>query len=537
MMHDASAPADPTQSSAVEIAARVASGEWTATAVLEAYLARIEALNPRLNAVIWPTFAAARVAARRIDDLRLSGKPLGPLAGVPLTVKDSFELAGTPATLGIGKRRDQFASQDGPIIERLRRAGAVIVGKTNVPQIMLMYETDNRAFGRTMHPENSERGPGGSSGGEAAAVAARLSAAGLGSDLLGSLRQPAHVCGVHTFKPSIYRATTIGSVNTLAGMEAMVAQPGPLARSMSDIVAILQVMFQEPFDDPFTVFVPWRDPATVDVSKLRIGIWDDDAMFRPSPAVGRVVREAGEALRSAGADVVPFALPDTEAGFRLCLGLLAAAGGDNVRRWLDGERPTAPVARMLRIWGMPSQVRAALCHTFDALHQPWRAKVVRWSRSCRTSEYWDLVHARREYIRRALAAWHEAKVDVILTPPHGLPALRHGTASDTITSAVYAFVPSLLGVPTGTVAASRVRRGEESDRPATKEHVAKTARLVEHGSEGLPVGVQVLALQGRDEVGLAVMQALERHFASQTDFPPTSLRGLAAETVAQKQSG
>jgi fatty acid amide hydrolase len=144
------------------------------------------------------------------------------------------------------------------------------------------------------------------------------------------------------------------------------------------------------------------------------------------------------------------------------------------------------------------------------------------------------VHSRREYVRRALSAWREAKIDVVLTPPHGLPALRHGTSSDTITSAVYPFVPSLLGVPTGTVAATRVRPGEECDRPATKEHVGKIARLVEHDSEGLPVGVQVLGLPNRDDVALAVMTALERHFAAQPDFPPTSLRGLAAETVAQK---
>ena len=458
--------------------------------------------------------------------MRQRGERLGPLAGVPITIKDSFDVVDTPSTLGIGRRRDRLAAHEGPIVERLRRAGAVIVGKTNVPQIMLMYETDNRAFGRTLHPENAERGPGGSSGGEAAAVAARLSAAGLGSDLLGSLRQPAHACGIHTFKPSIYRATALGSINTLGGMEAIVGQPGPLARHMVDVETLTRVMLEEPFDDPYTTFIPWRDSSTVEVSKLRVGVWDDDPMFRPSPAVRRAVQEAAEGLRAAGAEVVPFSPPDSEEAFRLCLSLLAAAGGDNIRHWLDGERPTSSVARMLRIWGMPSQLRSALCHTFDALGQPWRAKIVRWSRRCSTSDYWKLVLDRKNYVRRALAAWRASKVDAVLTPPHGLPALRHATASDTITAAVYQFVPSLLGVPCGAVAATRVRPGEESDRPSNKEHVGKIARLVEHGSAGLPVGVQVMGLPNRDDVVLATMQELERHFAAKPDYPPATLRVL-----------
>jgi fatty acid amide hydrolase len=178
---------------------------------------------------------------------------------------------------------------------------------------------------------------------------------------------------------------------------------------------------------------------------------------------------------------------------------------------------------MLRVWGMSSQVRAAFCRTFEALGQPWRAKLVHWSRKCSTFDYWGLVHASRGYIRRAVGAWRAAGIDVLLAPPHGLPALKHGTSSDTVTAAVYLFVTSLLGLPSGTLAASRVRAGEESVRPASKEHVAKTAKFVELGSAGLPIGVQVSALRGNDDVCLAVMQALESHFSTQPDYPPTSV--------------
>lgn len=523
-MHDsAAADSDLTTLPAVEIARRVASGETSAVAVLDAYLARIEALNPRLNAIITPTYESARATARHLDEMHRRGETPGPLAGVPMTIKDSFHVIHTPTTIGIGSRRKEPATEEGPVVERLRRAGAVFLGKTNVPQIMLMFETENRAFGRTPHPESTARGSGGSSGGEAAAVAARLSAVGLGSDLLGSIRQPAHACGLHGFKPSINRASRLGSLNTLAGMEAIVAQPGPLARHMSDVVAVSRVLLEEPYDDPLTVSYPWREPQAVDVARLRVGVWDDDPMFAPAPAVRRVVGEAAAALQAAGAEIVPFAPPDTEEAFRICVGLLAAAGGENARLLLDGEKPMPGVARMLRIWGMSSQVRGAFCRTFDALGQPWRAKLVYWARKCRTIDYWNLVHASRAYVRRAVGAWRAAEIDVLLAPPHGLPALKHGTSSDTITAAVYLFVISLLGLPCGTVAASRVRPDEESTRAASKEHIAKTAKSVEAGSTGLPVGVQVSALPGRDDVCLAVMQALESHFAGQPDYPPNSV--------------
>jgi len=521
-----SGDADLTKMSAVAIADGVRSGALSAVEVLEAHLARVTALNPRLNAVIFPTFDAARETARGIDEARVRGEPLGPLAGAPLTIKDSFHVLDTPSTIGIGSRRGKMATADAPVVARLKRAGGVIIGKTNVPQIMLMFETDNRAFGRTPHPESDERGSGGSSGGEAAAVAARFSSVGLGSDLLGSIRQPAHACGVHGYKPSIHRVSMVGTVNAIRGMEAIVSQPGPLARRMVDVTAVTRLLVEESYDDPFTSVEPWRDPAGVDLSKLRVGVWESDPMFTPAPAVRRVLRESADALRVAGADVVRFAPSDTEEGLRLCLGLLAAAGGVHARRMLDGERPTPGVARMLRVWGMSPKLRSALCYTLEAFKQPWRAKVVGWSRHCSVAEYWDLVQARKDYVRNCLSAWRAAGIDVLLAPPHGLPALRPGTSSDTITAAIFAFVPNLLGVPCGTVAASRVRDDEESDRAETNEHIAKTARFVERGSRGLPVGVQVAALPHRDDVCLAAMTALEAHFASRPDYPPASLAVL-----------
>ena len=178
--------------------------------------------------------------ARAIDDCRRRGEPLGPLAGVPITVKECFQLTGTPTTLGVRRRGEShetvpLATTDGPLIARLRSAGAIVVGKTNVPQLMLLYETDNPVYGRTNNPWDMGRGSGGSSGGEAAIIAAGGVPLGLATDLGGSIRQPAHVCGIHGLKPSGGRLTCVGSSSAFTGFDAMPIQPGPMARHVEDL--------------------------------------------------------------------------------------------------------------------------------------------------------------------------------------------------------------------------------------------------------------------------------------------------------------
>lgn len=508
----------------VEIAAAVRSGALSAVEVLETYLARIDALNPRLRAIVFPLYDEARARAREIDAARRRGETLGLLAGVPVTVKDSFDLRGAPTTIGLESRVSHRAEADSPVVARLRQADAVLVGKTNVPQLMLMFETDNRCYGRTLHPENPHRGAGGSSGGEAAAIAARFAAVGLGSDLLGSIRQPAHVCGVHGFKPTMNRTSMAGSLNALRGMEAIVSQAGPLARHVVDATAFAKLLLEEPYDDPFTTALPWRDPATVDLSRLRIGVWDDAPMFQASPAVRRAVREAADVLRGAGAEIVPFAMPDAETAFRYCIMLLAANGGRTAREMIGREKPLPGVELMLRVWGLPPLMRPAVAAAFEARGQKWRGKLTRWARACSAGEYWQLLQARKEYVRGVMQQWRAQQLDVILAPPHGLPALRHGTATDVVIAGVYSFVANLLGVPAGTVAATRVRPDEEGDRPPGRQLNEIAARLNDAESVGLPVGVQVLALHGRDDVCLAVMQALETEFAKRPDYPPNSFR-------------
>ena len=521
-----------TSLSAVAVADAVRSGQLSATEVAEAYLQRVAEKNPHINAIVAPLYDEALATARKIDTARTQGEPLARLAGVPITIKESFDVLGTPTTLGIAARNPYRATTEGPIVRQLRAADAVIIGKTNVPQYMLSSDTDNFVYGLTRHPERGDRGPGGSSGGESAAVSARMSAIGLGSDLLGSIRQPAHACGIHGFKPTMPRFSMVGARNCLGGMEAIIAQPGPLARNMCDVKAFMEVLAHtndvphhdvyHHGNDPYAVPFAWRDPAQVDVARLRVGLWETDPMFTPSPAIRRVVRQAGDILRRAGAEVVPFQPYDSEQGWLLCLQLISASGAANVRRILDGDRPNVNVARSIQVWGMRDWQRNLLSAILERLGQPWRAKALRYCRGCNAAEYWGLVQKRKDYVREATAQLHRERIDVMLAPVNGLPALLHRTSNEILPSYVYAFVPSLLGIPCGTVAASRVRPGEDTERPLSKELVAATARRIDDGSVGLPVGVQVAGRLWRDDVTLAVMQVLEDGFRQEHDYPPAT---------------
>jgi len=508
---------------AVDVASQVRSGALSALDVTETYLARIDRLDPRIKAICVRMDDAARQAARRIDEARARGEPLGPLAGVPMTIKDCFDVLGTPTTLGIGRRTHCLPAEEGPLVRRLRAAGAVFVGKTNVPQIRLSYETVSSVVGRTTHPERADRSCGGSSGGAGAAVGARFSALGVGSDLLGSIRQPAHACGTHGFKPTMPRCSMRGAATTLLGMEALVAQPGPLARHVADVEAFMNVAVAGDGDcDPYCMPVPWRSPDDVDLSKLRIGVWEQDPMFVPSPAIRRAVREAADDLSRAGAEVVPFPLPESERAWRISLAVLAASGGASARRLLDGETPIPMVARALRVWGMSPMVRAFSSAMAERMGQPWQAKLLRICRNTTAAGYWELVRDRKEYVQSMATLLAKERIDAVLSPPHGLPALLHGTSAETLTAGVFTFVPNLLGLPCATLAATRVRPGEESERPKSRELSQHASWRVEQGSAGLPVGVQIASLWWREDVCLALMRRLEAYFKSQADYPPHS---------------
>jgi amidase len=315
--------------------------EVSVVEVVDAYLARIEALNPRLNAVV--TFAPdARERAADADRRLASGADVGPLHGVPFTVKDIIDADGLPTTLGLPARADSIAQRDATVVERMRAAGAILLGKTNCPPGGAGGDTVNDLFGRTLNPYDEGHLAGGSSGGEAAAVAAGLTACGIGSDSGGSLRLPAHYCGVATLKPSAGRVPLTG-VHEEGGPIGALADPrtqvGPLARSVADLALLLAVLAGPDGHDAGLAPVPLADPATVGLRKLRLAVHTTDGEVPPDAATAAIIEDARRSLERAGMRVVERSLP--------------GGGHDLTRRiWrsYDGALSSLALHEVLREW-------------------------------------------------------------------------------------------------------------------------------------------------------------------------------------------
>ena len=493
---------------AQQIARGIASRDFSPREVVSSCIQRIEASQAAINAVVVPRFEQALKEADLAEVACSRGDPLGPLHGVPITIKESFDLTGTPTTAGLTHRADHRAKIDAAVVARLRRAGAIVLGKTNVSQLLLHDACSNPLYGQTNNPWNLDRSPGASSGGEAAVLAFGGSALGLGSDIGGSVRLPADACGVVSLKPTSGRLPGDGHISLFPAQESLMAQPGPLARSVTDLLLAMRVL---------TVVDP-RPIQTLDVAGvrgLRIGFYTDNGVIAPSPAIRRAVTDAARALDARGFSVQEWQPPNVELMWWVYLALLITGGLTKVREVSRGSKLSWIVRQML-LTGMLPGVSFRVASTI--LRIAGQSRMADGIRYC--AEPYEQVLKRREHVcRDFMNAMDAARVDAILCPVFPTPALRHRVSPFIVDCLTYTAIYNLLGMPAGVVAATRVGDGEESDRRPGLSLTGRAARKVEVGSVGLPVGVQVVARHWREEVVLGVMSLLEEHFRAQPQHP------------------
>jgi amidase len=318
-----------TRAPAIALARRIAAREVSAAEVLEAYLARIAAVNPAINALVQLDEEGAWDAARAADAALARGAAPGPLHGVPFTVKDNLSAAGIVMAIGAPERAGAVPDTDATAVARLKAAGGILLGKTNCPPYGGGIETDNDVYGRTNNPYDLERTPAGSSGGEAALVAAQGSACGVGTDSGASVRLPAHFCGLACLKPTAHRVPVTGVLDDEGQIGALGdprTQLGPLARSVADVAVILEILAGPDGRDGGVPPVPLRDPHDVPVRGLTVAVHTDDAIATPTPETVAVIGAAAEALRAAGATVVEARPPG--GGHELTIEVWRSYGGD-----------------------------------------------------------------------------------------------------------------------------------------------------------------------------------------------------------------
>jgi fatty acid amide hydrolase len=516
------APAHALQDmSACEIAQRIAARDLSAVEAVDHFVARLKVVNGKLNAVTVDLSESARKTAAEVDKKLSRGEKLGPLAGLPVTIKECFDLAGTASTFGLSSRRGEIESVDDPYVAALRAAGAIPIAKTNLPQLMFYTETDNPLYGRTNNPWDLERSCGGSSGGEAAVIAAGASPLGLGNDIGGSLRIPAAFCAIASIRPTAGRTPDHCAHGLPVGQTGIVSQVGPMARYVEDVVMGLRVLerARDPFVDPGPEL---GDAAAVDLSRLRFATFTDDGEFPVAPAVKRAVAEAAHILTAAGAKAVAWKAPPLSRANDLLFAVLSADAGQALRRLLRGNRVDRRLRPLLLIAGMPLWLRDVAGLALDALGQRRLARNLRRFAPGTADAYWQTVEAITAFRRDMLQSLEKADggpIDFILCPAYPLPALRHGATEMLPMPGAYIPLANITGFPAGVVPVTRVRSNEESDRPPSRDLLDRIAREAERESAGLPIAVQVIARPWREHVALAAMATIEAAARRQPDYP------------------
>jgi len=388
---------------AVVMAERIRKKEISPVELVEAHLERIERLNPRLNAYVQVDAEGARRAAHEAETAVIKEKTLGPLHGVPISIKSSIEVAGMRCESGTRLRAGFVPTQDAPVVARLRAAGAIVLGVTNTPELLMAWETDNLLYGRTNSPWDLERTPGGSSGGEAAAIAAGMSAGGVGSDGGGSIRVPAHFTGICGLKPTPGRIPATGHFPVSAGPFASIGVVGPMARTIADLKLLFEVMQGPDVGDTCAAPVPLRWLSPEEAKNLRIGYFEEDGRTPVTAETRATVCAAAEALRSAGFQVERFQPQGLEQARQLWWKYFVLAGGMLLRPLFKGrEADPSPILKQF----------LELCAAEPAL----------------TAETLLDAWIQRDLLRTQFFAQMQ-HYPILLCPAAAIPAFRHGERS------------------------------------------------------------------------------------------------------------
>ncbi len=448
-----------TDLTATQLAEAIRSRRTSSDEAVRAFLARIDEVNPKLNAIVVLCRRSALEEARRADEAVERGEELGPLHGVPITIKDAYEMSGVVSTGGTLGRKDFVPDRDATVVARLKQAGAIVLGKTNLPEISMGFESSNLVYGRAKNPYDTGRTPGGSSGGEAAIIAAGGSPLGVGSDAGGSIRWPAHCCGIAGLKPTTGRIPRTGHWPPFGGVFSLVTQPGPMARSVRDLALALPILAGPDGRDPTVVPVGLGDPDRVPLGRLRVAFHTSNGVATPTEELKEaVLRAAGLLEKEVGTveEDRPQALEGTPA---LHASIMGADAGQVARAILrEAGSPEMDPDLKARIAMMPSE--------------PVSVK-----------KFMDDLAELEEYRSRMIGFMQG--YDVMLGPAAPVPAALHHHGYDGFPeSGSYSHAYNLAGWP------ALVIRGGTSP-------------------EGLPLGIQVISAPWREDVVLAVGAYLE----------------------------
>lgn len=452
--------------SAAEMAEHIRKRSFSPVELVQAHYNRIRQRNSLLNAFVDLDEDHALEQAHYAEGAVMRGDPLGSLHGVPVSIKSSIDVAGMRCEAGTRLRAGNVAAHDAPLVARLRQAGAIVLGVTNTPELLMAWETDNLLYGRTNNPWDPTRTAGGSSGGESAAIACGMSAGGVGSDGGGSIRVPAHFTGICGLKPTPGRIPCTGHFPPSGGPFALLGVVGPMARTIADVELLFRAMAGPDDGDPSSAPVPVRTVTAEELRFTRVGWFEDDGRTPVTQETRFAVQAAAQHLQRAGFEVEPFRPTDLETARQLWWKFFGIAGGMILGPMVEGhEHDISPILNEFTCW-----VREEPSHTGNTLLSTWLG---------------------RDEVRGKILS-QMRQFPILLCPVAAIPAFKHGERSWVVQGKTVKYLDAwsytewfnLLGFPAAVV-------------PITKS------------PEGVPIGVQVVGRPWEEELVLHVAAQLE----------------------------
>jgi len=459
----------------------------------------------------------------------------GPLHGLPVSFKDQYDITGYDSTIGYTQWTNDPATSDADLVKLTRAAGGIPLFKTNVPQTMLSFECSNPLWGRTINPYSAAHTCGGSSGGEGAALAMDAAAFGWGSDIGGSLRMPAHYCGIYALKPGTGRITRGGARGGSRGFDGIPSVVGPMGRSVGDIELACRAVFGQEGRNYLPAPIPYREVNLPE--KLKFGYYTSDGFVRASPACRRAVLQTVEALRAQGHECIEFQVPGPARALEIFIGLTSADGYKGLLSHL-GPDPKEP-AMFITTLGprLPGWLRGLASWIFRTfVGDSIFSSVLSASRIKPVAEYHELAYQRDQYIAEFYAkVWDKYGFDGIIAPTQSLPAIPHNGCKTLSPLANATLLYNVVDSPVGCVPVTRVdsaldkltpeweSTGLGSESKVCEQRVFGAGGVYDAETmNGLPVGVQVIGKRWEEEKVVALMGVVDEALGPSRGFGPSA---------------
>ncbi|KAL7946823.1 amidase signature domain-containing protein [Trichoderma barbatum] len=474
---------DITESFAIDIVRKLAAGEWTSQEVTTAFCKRAAIAHQLTNCLTVVMFDDAIKRAKAVDEhFAATGKTLGPLHGLPVSLKDSFNVRGYPTSVGFTAWAIDPVQTESTIVTLLKKAGAVLYVKTNVPTALMFAESINNCYGRTVNPLNRNLTSGGSSGGESALIAMRGSCLGVGTDIGGSLRIPAACVGLYAIRPSSGRSPHFGARTALAGQEAISSINGPMARCIADIRLWMEtVVSLEPWlYDPKALEIPYR--AINLPPKLKIAVLWNNGMVTPTPPVTRALKSVVNTLKAKGYEIVDWSSENHSEAAIICKKFFLSDGGKSVRKILQETG------------------------------EPWRPELGDYEQATDMDVYdlWQLQKERSVLQANYLTRMVEAGIDAILGPTTAYVAPKNGELKTVSYTNVFSVLDySSVSFPSGLKADKGLDKGLVGHIPLSNIDALTQKHYDPEAIHGLPISLQLTAKRLQEEKLLAMVERIE----------------------------